>query len=263
MRALCLAPLLLALVAGSAGAQEAAPGPWSARAEVLHRTLRERDDAGRRLVTEQGAMLRLALDARWPLSNGGAVQGTASVAGGKLDYDGQDQSGAPLTTDSRQTELGLTLAWRPLAPAAWGEAWLLLHTVQQRRNIAATPTVGGLRETSTLLMPGVRWSHGFAAAGWHWQPSVELRASVQHRVDVDFGGVFDEASFPGGRRWESELGLEASAPDSPWRWGIAWTHAHQGASDVSNVSRGGSLAGTVRQPRISIDDVGVRVGRAF
>lgn len=263
MRPLAFAPLLLALVAGSAGAQDAAAGPWSARAEVLHRTLRERDDAGRRLVTEDGAMLRLALDAHWPLANGGAVRGTASIAGGKLHYDGQDQSGAPLTTDSRETELGLTFSWRPFAPAAWGEGWLLLHAVQQRRNIASTPTAGGLRETSTLLMPGVRWSHGFAAAGWHWEPSVELRASVQHRVNVDFGGVFDEASFSGGRRWESEMALEASVPDSPWRWGIAWTHARQRASEVSTVSRAGSLAGTVRQPRISIDDVGVRVRRVF
>jgi hypothetical protein len=99
--------------------------------------------------------------------------------------------------------------------------------------------------------------------GWRWQPAVEVCASVQHRVGVDFGGVFDDVSFSGGRRWEMELALDASAPGSPWTWGIAWTHARQRASDTSTVSRAGSLAGTVRQPRISIDDVGVRVRRGF
>jgi len=44
---------------------------------------------------------------------------------------------------------------------------------------------------------------------------------------------------------------------------LAWTHARQSASDRQALFRGGVLFGTVRQPRIEIDDVMLRVRRAF
>jgi hypothetical protein len=39
--------------------------------------------------------------------------------------------------------------------------------------------------------------------------------------------------------------------------------ARQQASASSRLSRAGAVAGSVRQPRIEIDDLGVRVRRAF
>jgi hypothetical protein len=191
------------------------------------------------------------------------VQATAGAAAGQLDYEGQNQLGVPLTTDSNHRDLDFALAWRPLPAAAWGEGWLVLRALRQDRRIESRPTAVGLRETSLLVMPGVRWAHAFDAASWRWQPSIELRASAHHRLDIGFNGVFDDTEIKGGRRREVALGLEASAPNSPWSWAIEWTHARQSASPRQGLQRGGRPAGTVFQPRIAIDDVGVRVRRAF
>jgi hypothetical protein len=230
---------------------------------VLHRRLVERAPDGTRLVKETGPLLRLGVDARLPLAGGGALEATAGAAAGQLDYDGQNQVGVPLSTDSNHRDLDFALAWRPLPAAAWGEGWLVLRTLRQDRRIESRPTAIGLRETSQLVMPGLRWSHAFDAASWRWRPSAELRASVHHRVDIGFNGVFDDTDIKGGRRREVALGLEASAANSPWSWGIEWTHARQSASPQQGLQRGGVAAGTVFQPRIAIDDVGVRVRRAF
>lgn len=208
-------------------------------------------------------MLRLAFDARWRLPNGAALRAEAAVAGGTLDYDGQTQAGTPLRTETDHRDLELGAAWRPLPPQAWGEGWVVLKVLEQRRRIASTPVARGLDETSRLLLAGVRWSHALAAASWQWRPSVELRTSLRHRIEVDSGGFFDTMDLRGGRRHEAVLALDASRPASPWSVGIAWTHARQSASPVQPLSRAGATIGTVFQPRIDIDDVSVRLRRAF
>jgi hypothetical protein len=259
-------PALLAVGTVAAWAQtppQAAGSGWGVSAGVQQRRLVERADDGRRLVEESGFMLRLAFDAGLPLAGGGALQATVGAATGTLDYDGQTQGGAPLRTDTGHRDLDVTLAWRPLTPAAWGEAWLVLRTQQQRRQIASTPAARGLRETSLLVLPGLRWTHAFEAASWRWQPSLELRASVRHDLQVDFGGLFDQADLDGGSRREAVLGVDVGSPASPWSFGLAWTRARQSASPTQTLLRGGVPVGTVRQPRIEIDDVLLRVRRAF
>ena len=208
-------------------------------------------------------MLRLAAGRGFALANGGGLRVDLGVAGGELDYEGRTQSGEPLTTDTRHRDIDATLAWRPWPSASWGEAWLVLRAVQQRREIASTPTVGGLDETATLLLPGLRWSHAFNAGSWNWRPSLELRTSVWHRLDVDYRGVFDSQDLQGGRRNELVLGVEAAAAASPWSWSLEWTRARQRASERDTLHRGGVAIGTVVQPRIEIDDVMLRVRRAF
>jgi hypothetical protein len=232
-------------------------------AAVLHRRLVERTDDGSRLVTESGELLRLQVRAERTLAGGGAVEGAASAAAGTLDYDGHTQGGAPLATRSRHRDLGLQAGWRPLAPASWGELWLSLQALQQRRDIASTSQAQGLRETSMLLLPGLRWRHAFEAAGWRWQPALELRASARHRLEVDSGGLFDTADLEGGRRRELGLALDAAPLGSAWSFGLAWSHARQSASPVQTLSQGGVPVGTVRQPRITIDDVSLRATRSF
>jgi hypothetical protein len=160
-------------------------------------------------------------------------------------------------------DLDFALAWRPWAPARWGEAALVLRAVQQRRKILSTSTAGGLDETSTLLMPGLRWSHAFGAGGWRWRPAIELRTSAWHRLDVDYLGVYDAQTLRGGHRRELLLALEASPASSGWTWALEWTHARQRASESGTVRRFGMPAGTVRQPAIDIDDVTLRLRRAF
>ena len=260
-----LVPALVALATGAAGAQAlAAPDlSWGESAGVQQRRLVERADDGSRLVEESGPLLRLGVDGTATLQGGGALRAGAELAGGTLDYDGRTQAGAPLATDSAHRDFALSLGWRPLAPASWGEAWLVLRALEQRRNIASTQGVTGLRETSTLVMPGLRWAGSVAAAGWHLRPSVELRASAWHRVHVDYRGLYDAQDLRGGHRGELSLALEASAPASPWSWSLAWTRARQSASGRGTLSRGGAAVGTVRQPRIEIDDVMLTVRRGF
>ncbi|HVE54082.1 MAG TPA: hypothetical protein VNB23_11930 [Ramlibacter sp.] len=260
-----LAPALLALAGSAAWAQAPAVSDfsWGASASALHRRLEERADDGSRLVRESGPMLRLALDAQLRLANGGALRADAGIAGARLDYDGQTQTGVALSTTTRHRDLDAGIAWRPLSAASWGEAWLVLRAVQQRRTIEGTAIAGGLQETSTYWMPGVRWTHAFAAGGWNWQPAVELRVSAGHDLDIDYRGVFDPSDLKGGRRRDLLLGLEASAPGSPWQWGVEWTHTRQSASAQQPIYRAGAAVGLVRQPRIRIDDLSVRVRRTF
>lgn len=259
-----LAPLL-AVAASAVAAQEAAPAPptWSVSAGVVHRRLVERTEGGQRLVTETGELLRLRAAGEHLLAGGGALSAEASIAAGRLDYRGQTQTGIPLQTHDAHRDLALGLSWRPLAPARWGEAWLLLRGLQQRRQIASVSFARGLRETSVLLLPGVRWRHGFEAAGWQWVPSVEASVSARHRLEVDSGGLFDTADIRGGMRRELVLGLEAGPPASAWRFGLEWAHARQSASPSQSIFRAGSVAGTVRQPRIELHDVTLRATRVF
>jgi hypothetical protein len=263
LRAAALA--VTAFAAATANAQSAPPAnaDWGVSAGALHRRLVERAEDGRRLVEESGPVLRLAVDGRLRLPGGGALRMSAGAAGGDLDYDGQTQAGMPLRSESRHRDLDFSVAWRPWAEARWGQAWLVLRGLDQRRRIASTPAASGLRETSMLLSVGARWAHAFDAAGWQWQPSIELRTSVRHRLEVDFGGVFDTADIQGARRREVVLGLDVSAPGSPWSGGIAWTHARQPASARATLFRGGVPVGTVHQPRIEIDDFSLQARRVF
>lgn len=265
MAARHLAPALLALAGGAAAAQasDARDLSWGASAGVQHRRLVERADDGSRLVEETGEMLRLGVDGTLRFASGGALRAGAEVAGGVLDYDGRTQTGVPLTTDTRHSEFALHFGWRPWAPMPWGEAWLVVRGLAQRRDIRSTSSATGLQETSTLLMPGLRWTADFAGGGWHWRPSAEIRSSVWHRVDVDFLGLYDTKELHGGHRTEVALGLEAAAGNSPWSWALEWTRARQSASDWETLYRGGAAVGLVRQPRIAIDDVALRVRRAF
>jgi hypothetical protein len=259
-----IAVALLGAASAAASAQQAQRDfSWGVSAGLQYRTLVERADEGGRLVEETGPMLRLGVDGRLALRGGGALQLDAGIAGGVIDYDGQTQAGVPHTTETAHRDFDLTARWRPWAPSSWGEAWVVLRGLQQRREIHSTPMVAGLLETSTLLMPGIRWSHEFDAAPWKVKPSVEVRSSVYHRLEIDFGGLFDASDIDGGHRNELEIALEGSSPQSPWSWSVGWTHARQSASNRQALLRGGVVVGTVRQPRIEIDDLTLRVRRAF
>lgn len=255
--------LCMASAAAAAQALPARYGDWTASAGVQHRRLVERADNGARLVTESGAMLALRLQRELPLARGGALQARVGIAAGRLDYDGQTQGGVPLASDTGHRDLEAGLAWRPWPVAGWGEAWVSLDVLQQRRQIASTATARGLRETSTLLLPGLRWVASFEAAGWQWRPAARLRASAHHRLRIAYGGAFDDSDLRGGQRWESQLALGLSRPGSPWQWELAWTHARQAASAWQPITRGGVPAGNVRQPRIEIDDLALAVRRDF
>jgi hypothetical protein len=252
-----------ALLCIAGGAFAAGSTAWGVSAGLQQRRLEERADDGTRILRESGTMLRLQADGQWALPGGGALRGEAGLSAAPLDYRGRTQAGAPLATTSTHRDLDATLLWRPLPPARWGEGWLVLQALQQRRQIASTAAASGLRETSTLWLAGLRWTGHFSAAGWQWQPWAEARASLRHRLAIDYGGAYDASSLTGGTRRSFVLGLAASQEGSPWQWSVQWTGARQSASAWQSLERGGLPAGRVRQPRIAIDDVAVLLRRAF
>jgi hypothetical protein len=260
-------PAVFALcLAGSLAAAEPAPVEWVATAGVRHRTLSEWSATGARLLTEKGFLPHLQLSAQLATPTWPTLAFEAGITGGDLDYHGQTQSGVPLTTTTRQTDLELSVLWRPLPGAAWGEAWLGLDWLQARRNIASSPSAGGLAETSSLVLPGVRWrSPTFALPSMDnakFQLEAQWRSSVQHRLEVDYLGVFDNSSLHGGRRSEVVLGLNVTSADT-WWWSLEWSHSRQSASSSSALYLGGVLVGGVQQPRVEIDDVSLLLRRRF
>jgi hypothetical protein len=234
---------------------------WEVTATAVHRTLIERDSTGARLLTERGPLARLRLTARPAMAPRFEI--SASLAQARLDYQGRTQTGAALDTISRHDEAGLGARWQPVPAAAWGVPSLSVDALRWRRAIAATASVSSLAETSTYVMPGVAWTSApFSAAGATWTGEAQWRASVLHRLFVDYAGVFDTSSLRGGRRDEATLRLQAALPGG-WRWSAEWRHARQAASGSFPLYRNGALAGSVRQPLLAIDDVALSISRSF
>ncbi|MGZ5774972.1 hypothetical protein [Ramlibacter sp.] len=253
----------LAGVCGVAQAQDAAPA-FEGSLGIVHRTLTERAN-GATLLTERGFLPQARVGVVRTLPSGAAVAAAASLAGGDVDYHGQTQAGAPLSSTTRQLELAADLLWRPLAPASWGEAWLALGWLGNRRAIESTPAAGGLDETSRAVLVGVRWvSPGFGTiAGWQAHAEVDARVSVQHHLEVDYRGLLDTSHIGGARKHQGALRLVGRQAQSPWSWEVEAARLGQSASEAAPVYRNGTLFGTVRQPALTIDDVMLRVNRRF
>lgn len=240
-----------------------APDAWQWEAGPAWRTLVERDSAGARLLKESGPLARLRITARPSWAPAGRIEFSANAAYAALDYEGHTQGGAPLATRSHHTEGEGGVRWLPAQPYAWGTPSMSLDVLWFRRSIGATPGVSGLIETSTLWMPGVGWqSPAWRVAGRPFTASVSWRASADHRLHVDFAGLFDAASLQGGRRDEWRAALRTTTGGG-WSISLEASRARQAESAVAPLSRGGAPAGTVRQPRLAVTDVGLMVGRSF
>ncbi|CAA9418921.1 MAG: hypothetical protein AVDCRST_MAG51-1876, partial [uncultured Ramlibacter sp.] len=238
---------------------------------LSHRKLQERA-GGITLLTEKGPVGVLQLEGTRADRNGGAAAVRFTALGADLDYDGRTQVGVPLSTRSRHSEAGLDLLVRPLAPAAWGEGWLTLGWLGNRRDIRSTSAATGLLEDSSSVWAGLQWrGPQFPVAGWQLRPDVEGRISVWHRLDVNFRGARDTAtlrpldttSFEGARRRQVVLRLVGSRAESPWSWAVEWSRITQGESASAPLTAGGIVIGTVRQPELTSEDVGLRVSRRF
>lgn len=240
-----------------------APDAWQWDVTAAHRSLVERDAAGQRLLRESGPLARLRITARPSWAPLGRVEFSAALAHGRLDYDGRTQGGLPLATRSRHDEAQLGARWLPAASFAWGEPSITVDVLRFRREIEATALAGSIAETSTLWMPGLRWtSPGWAAGAASIALHAQWRASVHHALAVDYAGVFDPSSLRGGQREELALGATAAMPGG-WSLALEWRRARQAESRAVALYRGGVLAGTVRQPHIAIDDVGLVLSKGF
>lgn len=254
-----------ALVACATAQAQDSGVAYDASVGAVHRRLAEHSASGATLLTERGWLAQARGSAVKVLPSGGAIAGALSLAGAPVDYNGQTQAGSPLSTTTRQTELAADVLWRPLAPRAWGEAWLTAQWLQNRREIESTPAAGGLDETSRAVLVGVRWAGPVItpAAGWQARVEADARVSVRHRLEVDYRGLLDSSSLTGARKHQVALRLVGRRAESPWSWEIEAARLTQGASDAVPVYRAGTLFGTVRQPSLTIEDLALRVSRRF
>lgn len=256
----------LVAASGAVSAQAQPPIDWSLSAGVAMRHLEEFAPGGGRLLTERGPVGLLQLQGRRELAGGGALALRLSLGGGDIDYDGRTAiTQQPLFTTTRQVEGGVDLLWRPTAPGAYGEGWLTAGWFANRRHIQATGSVGGLDERSDAWFLGALWRSPSwqPVAGWRAHGEVEARASVRHRLDVDFYGLFDSTRFEGARRRQVALRLVAAPEASPWSWTLEWSRFDQGDSPRAPLSRNGAPFGSVYQPALQVDDLALRVARRF
>jgi hypothetical protein len=258
--------LLLVLHGAAAAAAEPAGVDWDLSGGVRHRTLTERASTGARLVTETGAMAQLRLSAEIAASGRPALALAGAVTAGSLDYEGQTQGGQALSVASRHREGELSIDGRALDLFA-GEVWAGVKWLHATREIGTSATTGALGETSSLLLPGLQWrSPALSWPALGRGTSVRLqagwRASVRHRLAVDYHGAYDRSVLRAARRQEAALRVSA-ATRGAWRWDLEWTHARQSASGAAALYRGGAPAGVVIQPSMRIDDVSISVTRVF
>jgi hypothetical protein len=258
-------PFGLALaLATVTSAHAAGPVDITGSAGLMHRRLVERSVGGPALLTETGPVAHVRLHLQRTLDNGTLLGLRVTGIGGDLHYDGQTQAGAPLVTTTRHLEGAVDVLWRPWQPAPWGEAWLTGGWLGNRRDIRGTATAGGLLETSSAVFVGAMWrTPPVPLREWRMHVELEGRASVYHRLHVDYQGLLDESDLRGAQRKQVVLRLQATPPNSAWSWTLEYANAWQGASDPEPVYRGGVLFGTVRQPEMSVRDVGLRITRRF
>jgi hypothetical protein len=240
-----------------------APGALEAEASVVHRALVERDGSGSRLLKESGPLARLRVTAHTSWAPAGRLEVSAGVAHAQLDYAGHTQAGAPLSTTSRHDELEAGARWLPSAPWSWGEPAVTVDALRFRRAIAATASASALTETSTMVLPGLAWtSPSWNAGGAQWALRASWRTSVSHRLHVDYAGVLDASSLPGGRRNDLTLGATVAWPGG-WSLSLEARRGRQQASAPTPLFSAGLPAGTVRQPRIALDDVMLALAKRF
>ena len=237
-------------------AVDAAPFEWDLGVGAVHRSLREEGARGERLVREAGDLTQVEARARQ-----GPLGLKLRVAQGRLGYTGQTQSGLPLLTSTLHTEAELEAGWTVWPSPRWGDVSVSISQLAFRRGIASTPLAGGLTETSMLTLPGISWRSP------EWTPlrlqvGAGLRGSVRHRFDVDFGGLYDTARMEGGHRNEAELQVTAQ-PLQGWQFELGWRQAWQKASDDAPLSKDGAPVGSLRQPRIRMDDVSFSARYSF
>jgi hypothetical protein len=206
--------LLLALTAACAGAAD-----LSLRYERW--TWTEQDEAGRRMLREEGPLLGLGMETSRDAGNW-ILRGRARGFLGEVDYDGATQAGDPVETTTeyyglttelearRPVSIGPALELQPLAGLGW-RGWL-------RRIDNSGRFSSGYDEAwntvYALLGAGARWSPQpdttvFAEA------ALRLPAFNEVRYSLAFNEENDHATVEPGRdpSWRAEAGVERL----PWK----------------------------------------------
>lgn len=223
--------------------------------------LRERDAAGRTLVTERGWAPRAGVRLAHAFSDELGMRAGLSGWAARARYDGQSQGGVPIEshTDTQSLTLDAAATWQP---RAWPALQLDFGAELEhfRRRIAGANGFGGLDER--LAQP--RWRLGAA-----WQSESSLRVAAALRLGerapmtVRFdNGLFDEAHLRSGR--SRGASLEASwALGRDWRAVLGAETLKLDRSADAPLFGGGVLTGTVAQPQWRRDAVWLQLQRPW
>jgi hypothetical protein len=168
-------PLISTLIISSLTANIAVAAAFElgASAELMYFNYEEFDTTGDTLNTEIGFLPGVTVTAAHPFR---AINNTFefSLYGGRVDYDGQTQSGQPHQTETNETiyRLLYRLSWAPLNDQ--GELYAKAYWQQWDRSIQPNNGVSGLFEQYQW------WS--FEAGGQLW-----IYSKPGHKVFIDLG----------------------------------------------------------------------------
>lgn len=232
----------------------AADWQFEAGARAVESNWREMSPQGTVLLRESGQLRgpSLAVAAQCGGWTGG-VRGF--VADGTRDYNGQTQSGVPLTTVSELRHNELTVE---IGRELWDGVELVgaLRNVEVQRNILSTASVNGYPEryrwTVAALGVRARWPVGERDA---LHVSATWGAGINQSMSVWLPSR-DAATLPLGNIAENAVSLawqHALAPN--WALKVHWdaqqTRIGQGASAA--IFRNGVPVGTAYQPQVEMN----------
>ena len=269
IRNLCALLVLLAPVGAMAWAEEGQE--LAIGAAVLDFGYQEFSDSGKLLNREDGpipglvASLSRSRD-RWLLA------GDFSYHAGDVTYNGQTNTGVPITTRTDQKIVDMAVRAEYWQATTGGLNYALYlgagyhrweRDIQPTRTASGAP-VGGLFET-------YEWWLGFLGAKMvlresgkvRWLLDVRLTRPVNPSITVDFHGLYDNARLDLGERWGARLAL-------PWRYAVSRTAGlivepfvesyELGRSATTPLTRNGIVVGTVYEPRSESRNYGLVIG---
>jgi hypothetical protein len=266
MRAVCLG--LGVSVHASGAVAVAGPLEVEAGASVMDFGYREFSDSGTLLDREDGRIPGLV--ARLG-GKSGAWQFTGELShhAGDVTYTGRTNVGGMVSTITAETVTGLSATLtRRIGNRTNPEITLYggFGYTDWTRDIQPTTTAGG--QPVAGLLENYYWWSGFvgsrlemaAQPGVRFGAEVRLMRIIAPELEINFGGLYDDASLDLGEDWGMRLVLPARFRVTATSWLIVepWIEQWEfGRSATATLTRNGTPAGTVFEPASETGNFGV------
>ncbi len=268
IRALCATLVLLAPVGSKAQPQEGSE--IEIGASVLNFGYKEFSESGKLLDREYanipGTMFRLS-HSRKPFLFAGEV----SYYGGDVVYDGQTNTGVPITTRTGEKILDMAARAEYWQATPGGFNYALYAGAGYRRwerDIRPTRTAAGAPVSG--LFETYQWWFGLLGAKFtlfespqaRWLWDARVVRPVNPSITVDSPGQYDKVRLGLGERWGWRLAL-------PWRYGMSQTASltvepfvesfELGRSATVPLTDNGTPVGTIDEPRSETRNYGLAI----
>ena len=254
-----------------ANAPVAAAGESSMYLAVDGYAWKEFDDDGSRLLKESGTLIGVGYAYRKEFDNQVTLNPAAEIFGGKVDYDGQTQSGIPAT--SKVNYFGVKLqgdVGRKFKPAqgAFAEpfgglgfrAWI--RDIQDGTTSTGLATYGYTEDWLTLYARlGVRGGFDFPGRTQVFaEAGIKLPLYNENTAHLSDAGLGSDVTFNPGRK--SSLFAETGVNVRHFRASLFYDSMRFTKSNVVVTSNGG-ITYLNWQPKSSADIYGIKLGYVF